>query len=203
MSARKQTRATENADPHELNNPVPRVLLGLIAALFAWGIYYITTSSPDSPAVLGDRRNAAALAGPASSDRSQTIDGRQLFTIACQACHQAGGQGLPGVFPPLASSEWVQGDPATLARIVLHGVTGAITVAGVTYNGQMPAFGHQFNDAELAAILSFIRSEWGNGQPNVDISTVAAARTATASRNRPWAGGAELRPESQPYSPPQ
>lgn len=193
MTVRKQSRAAENADPHELNNPVPRVLLGLVAALFAWGIYYIVTSSPDSPAALGDRRDAAALAGPAGTDRGQAIDGRQLFTIACQACHQAGGQGLPGVFPPLAGSEWVQGDPTVLSRIVLHGVTGALTVAGTTYHGEMPAFGHQFSDAELAAILSFIRSEWGNGRPAVEISTVAATRKATESRDRPWAGDAELR----------
>ncbi len=190
MSARKQSRAAENADPHELNNPVPRVLLGLIAALFAWGIYYIVASGPDSPPALGDQRNPALLAGPAG--QGQAVDGRQIFTIACQACHQAQGQGLPGVFPPLAGSEWVQGDPEVLASIVLHGVTGPMTVSGTAYNGAMPAFGHQFDDAELAALLSFIRREWGNAQPAVDPSTVAAVRKATESRNQPWAGEAEL-----------
>ncbi|WP_368643252.1 cytochrome c [Castellaniella ginsengisoli] len=191
MSVRKQTRAAENADPHELNNPVPRILLGLIAALFAWGIYYIVTSGPDSPPALGDQRDRSLLAGPAASE-GQAIDSRQLFTIACQACHQAQGQGLPGVFPPLAGSEWVQGDPETLAKIVLHGVSGPMTVLGTTYNGEMPAFGHQFNDAELAALLTFIRSEWNNTQAPVDASVVAATRKATETQNQPWQGEAEL-----------
>lgn len=194
MSPRKPSRATEHADPHELNNPVPRLLLGLIAALFAWGIYYIVASAPDSPAALGDRRDPGLLAG-ASVQQDQTIDGRRIFTMACQACHQAEGQGLPSVFPPLAGSEWVQGAPEVLTRIVLHGVTGALTVSGTLYQGEMPAFGHQFNDAELAALLSFIRSAWGNDQPAIEAPLVAAVRKATASRHHPWAGENELRHE--------
>lgn len=192
MSAKKQTRASENADPHELNNPVPRLFLGLIAALVVWGAYYIFSANPDTQAGLGDQRNLAALSTDTAS-AAQAIDGRQLFTNACQACHQASGQGIPGVFPPLAGTGWVTGDPEVLTKIVMHGMTGPITVSGTTYNGVMPAFGSQFSDAELAAILTFIRSEWGNDSLAIDASTVEAVRAITATRSQPWAGEEELR----------
>lgn len=191
MSTKKQTRNSENADPHELNNPVPRVLLGLIAALIVWAIYYIFASSPNSVATLGDQRNPSTLVAQSPAEGG-AINGKQLFTAACQACHQATGQGLPGVFPPLAGADWVTGDPEVLAKIVLHGMTGPITVSGTTYNGAMPAFEAQFNDAELAAVLTFIRGEWGNASPAVDASLVEAVRKATANQTQPWAGEEEL-----------
>ncbi|MDN5842811.1 MAG: cytochrome c [Alcaligenaceae bacterium] len=199
MSVKKQTRASENADPHELHNPVPRVLLGVIAALVVWAVYYIFASSPNSLPALGDQRDPSVLAASAEGD-NQAIDGRQIFTAACQACHQATGQGVPGVFPPLAGSEWVTGDPDVLARIVLHGMTGPITVSGSTYNGAMPAFGTQFDDAELAALLTFIRGEWGNGGSPVDADMVGATRKATQAQTQPWAGEDALRMQAAPAS---
>ena len=192
MNIKKQTRTSENADPHELNNPVPRVLLGLIAALVVWGVYYILSANPNSVAGLGDRRDPSTLVAAAPSENS-AIDGKQLFTTACQSCHQASGQGLPGVFPPLAGAEWVKGDPAVLAQIVLHGVSGPIKVAGAQYNSMMPPFGKQFSDAELAAVLSYIRDAWGNGAAAIEVAAIQAAREATKDKTTPWAGEAELR----------
>ncbi|NYT22943.1 cytochrome c [Alcaligenaceae bacterium] len=187
MKAKRHVHVSENADPHELNNPVPRLVLGVIAALVVWGVYYIFASSPNSAAALGDQRPPSVLAPSAPAD-DRVIDGRQLYTAACQACHQASGQGLPGVFPPLAGAEWVVGDPGVLTQIVLHGLTGPITVSGTTYNGAMPAFGEQFDDAEIAAVLSFIRGEWGNSSPEIDEASVRAARAASEGRTQPWEG---------------
>ncbi|MCI2811086.1 c-type cytochrome [Eoetvoesiella caeni] len=199
MNKPKQTRASESADPHELNNPVPRVLLGLIAALLVWAVYYIFVSSPNSVAALGDQRNPATLVA-ATPAEGGAIDGKQIFTAACQACHQATGQGLPGVFPPLAGVNWVTGDPEVLARIVLHGMTGPITVSNTTYNGAMPAFGAQFNDSELAAVLTFIRNEWGNNSQAVDASLVEKVRKETEQQTQPWAGEDDLLKASAPPS---
>ncbi len=184
----KQTRSAEHADPKELYNPVPRVVLGLIVGLFAWGIYYILNADPTGVAALGDRRVPASLAANAGADEGGVVDGRQIYTTTCQACHQATGQGLPGVFPPLAGVSWVTGDAHIPAQIVLHGLTGPIEVAGTTYNGAMPAFGKQFDDAQIAAVLSFIRSEWGNASPEVDEASVQAARAASEGRTQPWEG---------------
>jgi mono/diheme cytochrome c family protein len=184
-------RDAENEDPHEQFNPVPRVVLGLALALAAWGVSYIVMQRPDSAPALGDKRVAAEL-GAAASSGGGAVDGRQLFAANCQACHQATGQGLPGVFPPLAGSQWVTGDPQTLTQIVLHGLTGQIEVRGANYQGAMPAFGSQFDDVQIAAVLSFVRSEWGNAAPPLDAQVVATARKASSEREAPWQGAAEL-----------
>lgn len=189
MNRPVQSRQSENADPHEQYNPIPRIVILVILALLAWAVYYIVSAQPNSSPRLGDQRPLAVLA-PAPG--SASADGKQLYANACVACHQATGQGLPGVFPPLADSEWVKGDPKVLAQLVLHGVTGAITVKGQEYQGAMPAFAEQFSDAELAAVLSFIRHEWGNEEDAITSEFVAEERAASGDRSQPWQGEKEL-----------
>ena len=98
------------------------------------------------------------------------------------------------MFPPLADSEWVSGKDNTLIAAVLHGIDGPLTVKGQSYNGVMPAFAAQLNDAELAALLTHIRSQWGNQGAAVSAETVAAVRKETAVRSEPFKGDAELVP---------
>lgn len=178
---------TEHADPYEQNNPVPKVVMGLALALVVWASSYIfLEEATNGIAELGDMRDPATLVAATAS--SQAVDGAQIYTANCLACHQASGQGLPGVFPPLANSEWVNEEPATLIQIMLHGMTGAIEVAGTTYNGAMPAFGAQLSDAEIAAVTSHIRSQWGNNATAIEADAVAAARTASEGQDEPWHG---------------
>ena len=94
------------------------------------------------------------------------------------------------MFPPLAGSEWVTGEPRVLANILLHGVTGPITVAGKSYEGAMPSF-RQLGDAELAAVASYIRSAWGNQAAAVAPDLIAQERKAN-DRSTPFEGGAAL-----------
>ncbi|EWS55601.1 MULTISPECIES: cytochrome c [unclassified Methylibium] len=122
------------------------------------------------------------------------MDGTAAYASRCVACHQASGAGLPGVFPPLAGSEWVVGKETTLIALVLHGASGPLTVKGGTYNGVMPAFGAQLQDAELAAVLTHIRSQWGNAAAPVTADAVAAVRKDTAARTEPYKGDVELAP---------
>ncbi len=190
MKQPPQTRSSEHADPHEQYNPVPRVVIGLALALVVWALGYIVLARPDGMAGLGDQRVPVALAPNEAA--GATVNGGQLFVAKCQACHQAAGQGLPGVFPPLAGASWVTGAPEAPLQILLHGMNGAIEVAGTTYNGAMPAFGEQMNDAEIAALMTYIRSQWGNASAPVDAATVQAAREASAGRTEPWNGAAEL-----------
>nr|WP_233208453.1 cytochrome c [Pollutimonas subterranea] len=145
-----------------------------------WGCVARRPSSPRNPR------------GGAGGDEGSVVDGRQIYTTTCQACHQATGQGLPGVFPPLAGAFWVTGDVNIPAQIVLHGLTGPIEVAGTTYNGAMPGFGTQLNDAQIAAVLTFIRAEWGNDSPAVETATIEAAHAATAFQAEPWGDVADV-----------
>ena len=118
--------------------------------------------------------------------KEQLPDGKQVYSTTCAACHQVTGEGTAGVFPPLAGSEWVTGDDAKVVRILLNGVTGPIEVAGETYNGMMPPWGGTLKDADIAAVLTYVRSAWGNKAAPVTAAKVASIRAATSSRTAPW-----------------
>jgi len=180
-------QAREQADPSERSQPIPLLVAAITIAMVLAGAAYILLSEPFGESGLGDRRTLADLR-PASG--TGTADGKQVFAGNCASCHQATGKGLPGVFPPLAGSEWVTGDERVLANILLHGVTGELSVAGTSYQGAMPSF-KQLGDAELAAVASYVRSEWGNGAAPVKPEVFAAERKA--SRTEPFQGGAELK----------
>jgi len=181
----------ENPDPHEQARPMPWPMIALVALLVAFGIVYISRSDIETSAAWGDGRDAAELAG-AKADGGAKVDGGALYASLCAACHQAGGQGLPGVFPPLAGSEWVQGKDSTAAAILLHGINGALTVKGATYNGAMPPFKDQLSDEQIAAVLTHVRSQWGNQAAAVSVETVASAREEHNARTASFAGDKEL-----------
>lgn len=96
------------------------------------------------------------------------VDGSAVFAANCAACHQGGGQGIPGAFPPLAGNAQnlleADGGREYLIDAVVHGVQGAIEVDGQTYNGVMPAW-PQLSDAEIAAVLNHVVTSWGNELP--------------------------------------
>ena len=120
------------------------------------------------------------------------VRGQKVYDANCAACHQAGGEGMAGVFPPLAGSEWVLGKDTTVANIVLHGINGSLTVKGASYNGAMPAFKDQLHDAQIAALLTYVRSQWGNQAAAVTTETVAQVRKDSQARTEPFKGDAEL-----------
>jgi cbb3-type cytochrome c oxidase subunit III len=107
-------------------------------------------------------------------------DGKALFLAKCAACHQANGQGL-GPFPPLAgNSDVTKADSSGIVATVLNGRTGPITVNGKQYGGNMPAWRGQLSNAQIAAVLTYVRSAWGNKAPAVSEDQVAAASAPKA-----------------------
>lgn len=182
-------QAREQAEPSERSQPIPLIVAAITLAMVVSGAAYIVSSEPFGPPGFGDRRTIADLSGPVAS--AGAADGKQVFAANCAACHQASGKGLPGVFPPLAGSEWVAGDERVLANILLHGVTGDITVAGNNFKGSMPSF-QQLGDAELAAVATYIRSNWGNQAAPIRAGVFGAERKSAA-RKTPFNGGAELK----------
>lgn len=190
-SKKMEAQRREMPEPWEGNRPVPWLVITVVASLFLWAVGYIWFTHQPNPAAYGDRRTAVDFPLATTEGTQDSVDGGKLYTANCLACHQATGAGLPGVFPPLAGSEWVNGEPAVLVQILLHGVTGELTVDGTSYNGQMPAFGDKFSDAELAALATHIRSEFGNTAEAVSAATVSEQRTAIE-RDQPWQGDADL-----------
>jgi cytochrome c oxidase cbb3-type subunit 2 len=102
--------------------------------------------------------------------------GRALYEANCSACHQANGAGLPGVFPPLKGSGVVNKDDATKhIHTVLDGMQGG-KAGGVAYATPMPPFAAALADADIADIIDYERSSWGNHGKPVTAAQVAAAR---------------------------
>ena len=181
----------EMPEPYETYWPVPKLVIAIVAGAFLWAIGYILLSHPGDDLTLGDSRTTADLMAR-TAVAGAAVDGAQIYAAQCVACHQATGLGLPGVFPPLAQSEWVNGKDEAMAKILLHGITGSLTVAGKPFNGAMPAFKDKLSDAEIAAVLTHVRSNFGNSAGKVEEATVKAARTASAAQATPWNGDADL-----------
>ena len=189
-TAHANAQAREHIDPTERSQPIPMLAAAAMVAVLLFGAGYIVFSDAPGAPELGDRRTLADLrAGTVKP--AGAVDGKQLFSANCVACHQASGKGLPGVFPPLDGSEWVLGDERIVANILLHGIDGEIIVAGTSYKGNMPAF-KQLSDAELAAVASHVRAEWSNKAPALKPELFERERKASP-RTTPYAGGAELK----------
>lgn len=158
----------EHREPEEGQRPVPKLVVVWIGILLVWGVGYYAWQI-GKPMLGGDSRSV--VEAPAAGD---DIDGGAIFSARCSACHQSNGQGLPGSFPPLVKSEWLLGDASVPIAIVHDGLQGEIEVEGTTYNGVMPAFSGQLSDAEIAAVLSYVRQEWGNDAEPVKAKSVEA-----------------------------
>ncbi|MCW1923245.1 HEAT repeat domain-containing protein [Luteolibacter arcticus] len=142
--------------------------------------------------------------GPAKSD-GPSLKGAELASFnrgkalfageaVCFSCHGPDGSGVVGLGPPLDGSEWVTGKPEILINIMLHGMTGPVTVAGVEYKptADMPSLGvnPMFTDQKLADIATYVRNEWDNKAPAVTEETVKKQRDATKDRaGKPWTAG--------------
>jgi mono/diheme cytochrome c family protein len=111
--------------------------------------------------------------------------GETLYSTQCSACHQPNGSGIHGISPPLASSEWVLGSKEVLMRIVLHGIQGPLVVKGQSFEQHMPGQ-PMLSDEQIAAVLSYVRREWGHQASLVEPGEVQAVRRSQAARQQPW-----------------
>ncbi len=137
------------------------------------------------------RMPAPTAALGATWDPADPALGRKAY-IMCQACHGLDGRGVPGYAPPLAGSRWLTGDPRGPILITLHGYD-ATTEAGADYvSSRMLGHGQQLADHEIAGLLSWARSQWGNAAPAITPAAVTALRARFAGRSAPWSP-AELR----------
>lgn len=178
----------EKDEPIEMVRRAPWWLVHLIyAPLCIWGIWYLIIASGGfrwdeysegiARTFVPEETGEETAAAPSGDDPAAILaEGKNIYTTVCAACHQVNGQGLAGVFPPLAASDWVLGPEEKIILPVLHGLSGEIVVNGVTWNGVMPAQGATLDDAQVAAVITYIRSEWGNSAPPVKPASVTALR---------------------------
>ena len=88
--------------------------------------------------------------------------GQQIYADNCAACHQSSGEGIEGVYPTLVGSDIVTGDAEGVVNILLNG------------RGGMPSFSSDLSNEEIAAVISYVRTAWGNEAGAVTPERVAA-----------------------------
>ena len=127
---------------------------------------------------------AAAGAFVKASDE-QMKRGLAVYSRTCIACHQPTGKGLPPVFPSIAETPIVVGNPELPIKFILQGLIGPITVGGMTYNSVMPPVAG-VSDGDIADVLTYVRQSFGNKGNPVSVDQVKAVRAATAGRTAMW-----------------
>jgi cytochrome c oxidase subunit 2 len=134
-------------------------------------IVLVAKTEEDYQTWVKEQKAGAAAAAAASTEKLSKDElmtkGEKVYNTICAACHQAGGVGIPGVFPALKGSKIATGDKAAHLHIVLHGKPGTA----------MQAFGEQLNVVDLAAVITYERNAFGNNTGDViQPSDVAAAK---------------------------
>ena len=179
----------EKEEPQEGFSPVPIFLMFIFAALCVWGGVYLVEHSG------GYRWDAYSPDFNPYADAPKPIEislfdrGAKVYRNQCAQCHQADGNGVLGVYPPLVASDWVTGHPQVVSRILINGLNGPILVKGSSYNGNMPAFGPSglaLSDRDIAGVITYIRQEWGNSATEVTEATIAEYSDLYAGRSVPW-----------------
>ena len=182
----------EPPEPRAERGFMPVSMIGLLAVLAFLGNMYFIYNGLD----IGGKGGAfprlvyfpyTTYGKIPTTEVDPTELGKQVYAISCAPCHQPTGMGTPGMFPPLAKSEWVNVEGhERLIRIVLNGLSGPIEVAGAQYNNVMVPWRDTLNDEQVAAVLSYVRNEWGNKGSFVAPEEVKRVREGTKDRGSPW-----------------
>ena len=138
-------------------------------------------SQDSKVSTLEQERKDAIKADPKIAGLSKEIlmeKGKRVFTQTCFACHQMNGEGMAGVFPPLAKSDFLMADKDRSIRAVTKGLAGPIKVNGKDYNGVMPPV--TLNDEQISQVLTYVRNEWGNTGDIVIVDEVRKVRAESA-----------------------
>ncbi|MEP7028200.1 MAG: copper-containing nitrite reductase [Candidatus Eisenbacteria bacterium] len=126
----------------------------------------------------------AAPSEPPARDKAERIErGKTVFNTVCAACHQPSGLGIPGSFPPLAASDFLNADKTRAIGIIINGHSGPIRVNGADFNSTMPALG--LSDEKVANVLAYVYSQWKNAGHDVTPSEVAAVRSHGSDTEKP------------------
>jgi mono/diheme cytochrome c family protein len=183
----KSCSTSSNAEPTAARSHLPMwILVVTLLLLYVGGIYFDRHSGWFDQQVYSPYANAAMLDSyqPKSGAAALRAQGKKTYEFVCGTCHGVDGLGKPGQFPPLAGSEWVNAkDFKRLAQIPLDGLGGTVHVKGQEWNASMAAMGAGLSDSDLAAVLTYIRSSWGNNAGAVSADDVKAVRAAVAGKS--------------------
>jgi mono/diheme cytochrome c family protein len=193
MSAEFQNPTTTKSEPTSTLAVVPVWLLVLMLAVVYWAtVHFDRHGGWFNAKVYGPYHSIDHVLGfqPASGPNSFNLGKAVYHKPSCVLCHQPNGQGTSGQFPPLAGSDWVlEPEPGRIIRAVLHGMQGSpikINDQSFNFSASMVAWKDTFSDEEIAAVVTYIRQEWGNKASEVKPERVKQVRESTKDRSIPY-----------------
>ena len=174
--------------PEPETGPIPLWLVWLIGLGLFWaGAYLFSFSGGFKADVFDYEPKFGAQGGGPRLPPDPKVVGKALFSANCITCHQANGEGLPGQYPPLAGSEVEIGDATNqLIAIVLKGLQGPVEIKGKPFNNAMQAWEGQYTDQQVASILTYVRSDWGNNAPAITAEMVKQIRDEFKDQKEQW-----------------
>jgi mono/diheme cytochrome c family protein len=182
-----ESGGTGQEGPNPGKGPIPAWLVWLIGLGIFWAGAYLFSFSGGFKSEVFDFEPKFGVEGGAKGPPDPKVVGKALFSANCITCHQATGLGVPGQYPPLAGSEVELGDATNhLIAIVLKGLQGPVVVAGKPFNNAMQAWEAQYTDQQLASILTYVRSDWGNNAPPITADMVKEIRAEFKDRKDQW-----------------
>jgi mono/diheme cytochrome c family protein len=188
----ESTPISEPAEPRAGRAALPIWLIILLFVLLYWGMVYFDLHAawfdPQVYAPYHSVEEVAMYQPEVGGDAGIIARGKVVYEGVCALCHNPDGMGKPNQGPPFVGSEWVLGSPNRLIPIPLYGLNGPITVNGkiLTFPSSMPAMGAALPDADLAAVLTYMRQAWGNKAPKVTPEQVKAVKAELGNRSQPF-----------------
>lgn len=182
----------ESGDKHPLKGHLGAIVKNIVervgenSKLLSPGL--LTLARTTESKVANELRKAIDTPAPlqTSEEFSDSASRGKKIYFACVACHQPDGSGLPNAFPPLNGSKRLLGSVDESIKIVLKGLQGPLSVNNTTYDGLMPGHELLLSDRQVADVLSYTRSAWGNGGSDVTEQSVREVRKAVKGRTQPW-----------------
>jgi len=181
-----------NAEPTATRSSAPMwIIVVTLVLLFVGGHYLDTHGGWFSSKVYAPYNSAEQLDSfqPKSGAAAVAAQGKKVYESVCGICHGMDGAGKPGQAPPLAGSEWVLAKGINrLAHIPLEGVNGSIKVEGKDWSLNMAAMGAALSDSDLAAVLTYLRTSWGNKAGEVTADDIKKVRDEIGGHPQPVSG---------------
>ncbi len=178
-----------NDEPTVKRSAAPMwIIVVTLLLIFVGGYYFDQHSGWFNSKVYGPYTSTEQLETyqPKSGEAAVRARGKAVYDTVCGICHGPDGMGKPGQFPPLAGSEWVNTKGFNrLAHIPLAGLSGPMQVAGKDWNLNMAAMGAALPDDDLAAVLTYIRSSWGNKASAVTGDDIKKIRASLGANPQP------------------
>ena len=174
----------ETAEPKAAEKAVPVVLVVLLLVLLFGGmVYFDQRGAWFKPEVYTPYISITELTSFQPPTGGIDLEqGRAVYERVCGLCHNSDGMGKPNQAPPFAGSEWVLGSANRMIRIPLSGLNGSVKVKDVEWSLSMPAMGAALSDEDLSAVLTYIRSSWGNKATPITAEQVKAVRAEVGNR---------------------